>query len=89
MLMTESMAIGDMLKVAMTDRWGADKLADHYLAFDTICSATQDRQDAVVSLLHERDGRSDGGHRRLQQQQHGQSGPHLRRVEADLPHLRP
>ncbi len=55
MLMTESMAIGDMLKAAMTDRWGADDLAAHYQAFDTICSATQDRQDAVVSLLSERD----------------------------------
>ncbi|MEQ1730283.1 MAG: 4-hydroxy-3-methylbut-2-enyl diphosphate reductase [Vicinamibacterales bacterium] len=55
MLMTESMAIGDMLKAAMTDRWGADGLAAHYQAFDTICSATQDRQDAVVSLLSERD----------------------------------
>jgi len=26
-------------------------LADHFRAFDTICSATQDRQDAVVQLL--------------------------------------
>ena len=54
MLMTESLAIGDMLKAAMTDRWGLDDLASHYQAFDTICSATQDRQDAVVALLQER-----------------------------------
>ena len=54
MLMTESLAIGEMLKAAMTDRWGADSLAAHYQAFDTICSATQDRQDAVVGLLSER-----------------------------------
>jgi len=53
MLMTESMAIGEMLKAAMTDRWGIADLAAHYTAFDTICSATQDRQDAVVSLLQE------------------------------------
>ncbi|HUR35015.1 MAG TPA: 4-hydroxy-3-methylbut-2-enyl diphosphate reductase [Vicinamibacterales bacterium] len=54
MLMSESLAIADMLKGAMTDRWGADDLVDHYQAFDTICSATQDRQDAVVALLENR-----------------------------------
>src|SRR5204863_1091076 len=54
MLMTESLGIGEMLKHAMTDRWGSTALAEHFQAFDTICSATQDRQDAVVTLLHER-----------------------------------
>jgi 4-hydroxy-3-methylbut-2-en-1-yl diphosphate reductase len=54
MLMSESLAVGDMLKAAMTDRWGAEALAEHYRAFDTICSATQDRQDAVVALLRDR-----------------------------------
>jgi 4-hydroxy-3-methylbut-2-enyl diphosphate reductase len=55
MLMSESLAIGEMLRQAMTDRWGAAELDAHYQAFDTICSATQDRQDAVVALLAERD----------------------------------
>jgi len=54
MLMTESLGIGEMLKHAMTDRWGSTALAEHFQAFDTICSATQDRQDAVVTLLRER-----------------------------------
>jgi len=53
MLMSESLAIGDMLKAAMADRWGEAELDFHYQAFDTICSATQDRQDAVVALLRE------------------------------------
>jgi len=53
MLMSESLEIGEMLKQAMTDRYGAEALAAHYRAFDTICSATQDRQDAVVHLLDE------------------------------------
>jgi 4-hydroxy-3-methylbut-2-en-1-yl diphosphate reductase len=53
MLMSESLAIGDMLKAAMLDRYGAERLAEHFEAFDTICSATQDRQDAVVALLEE------------------------------------
>jgi 4-hydroxy-3-methylbut-2-en-1-yl diphosphate reductase len=53
MLMSESMAIGDRLKQAMVDRYGQDDLASHFQAFDTICSATQDRQDAVVALLRD------------------------------------
>jgi len=51
MLMTESLKVGEMLRAAMTDRYGSEALADHFRAFDTICSATQERQDAVVALL--------------------------------------
>jgi 4-hydroxy-3-methylbut-2-en-1-yl diphosphate reductase len=54
MLMAESLEIGDMIRAAMGDRYGEGGLADHYQAFDTICSATQDRQDAVIALLRER-----------------------------------
>jgi 4-hydroxy-3-methylbut-2-enyl diphosphate reductase len=53
MLMSESLAIGEMFKGAMSDRWGTETLDRHYQAFDTICSATQDRQDAVVALLED------------------------------------
>ena len=53
MLMSESLEIGEMLKAAMVDRYGEPALADHFEAFDTICSATQDRQDAVVRLLEQ------------------------------------
>ena len=54
MLMSESLEIGEMLKAAMRDRLGETELPRHFQAFDTICSATQDRQDAVVALLRER-----------------------------------
>jgi 4-hydroxy-3-methylbut-2-en-1-yl diphosphate reductase len=54
MLMSESLAIGEMLRQAMADRYGQAGLADRYQEFDTICSATQDRQDAVVALLRDR-----------------------------------
>ena len=54
MLMSESLAMGEKLKDAMIDRWGLETIDYHYQAFDTICSATQDRQDAVVALLRER-----------------------------------
>jgi 4-hydroxy-3-methylbut-2-enyl diphosphate reductase len=51
MLSTESMEIGEMFRAAMTERYGVDAVAQRFRAFDTICSATQDRQDAVVRLL--------------------------------------
>ena len=54
MLMSESLAIGEMFRKAMVERWRADQIESHYLAFDTICSATQDRQDAVLALLRDR-----------------------------------
>jgi 4-hydroxy-3-methylbut-2-enyl diphosphate reductase len=53
MLMSESLAVGELLRAAMIDRWGDAELAAHYQAFDTICSATQDRQDAVVALMRD------------------------------------
>jgi 4-hydroxy-3-methylbut-2-enyl diphosphate reductase len=51
MLMSESLKIGEMLRDAMRDRYGEAELGARFRAFDTICSATQERQDAVVSLL--------------------------------------
>ncbi|MBW8861309.1 MAG: 4-hydroxy-3-methylbut-2-enyl diphosphate reductase, partial [Acidobacteria bacterium] len=54
MLMTESLEIGAMIRQAMLDRYGAEDFDRRYQAFDTICSATQDRQDAVVALLREK-----------------------------------
>ena len=54
MLMTESLEIGEMVGAAMRDRHGEAALAEHFRAFDTICSATQERQDAVIALLDER-----------------------------------
>jgi 4-hydroxy-3-methylbut-2-en-1-yl diphosphate reductase len=51
MLMSESLEIAEMVRLAMRDRYGEAALGEHYRAFDTICSATQERQDAVVNLL--------------------------------------
>jgi len=51
MLMTESLEIGEMVRAAMLERDGAEALPDVFRSFDTICSATQERQDAVVALL--------------------------------------
>jgi 4-hydroxy-3-methylbut-2-enyl diphosphate reductase len=53
MLSSESLEIGEMFRAAMRDRYGDADFAGRFRAFDTICSATQDRQDAVVALLEE------------------------------------
>jgi 4-hydroxy-3-methylbut-2-enyl diphosphate reductase len=53
MLMSESLAIADQMRVAMAERYGIAVLDEHYQSFDTICSATQDRQDAVIALLRD------------------------------------
>ena len=54
MLSSESLEIGEMFKQAMVDRYGDTGLPQRFRAFDTICSATQDRQDAILQLLGER-----------------------------------
>jgi 4-hydroxy-3-methylbut-2-en-1-yl diphosphate reductase len=51
MLSTESLRIGEMFRAAMADRYGTSELPTRFRAFDTICSATQERQDAVIQLL--------------------------------------
>ena len=53
MLMSESLAIGEMFRTAMRARYGEAELPTRFRAFDTICSATQERQDAVLAMLTE------------------------------------
>jgi 4-hydroxy-3-methylbut-2-en-1-yl diphosphate reductase len=53
MLMSESFAIQELLRSAIRDRHGEAALEHRFRAFDTICSATQDRQDAVRTMLDE------------------------------------
>ena len=51
MLMSESLEVERMFREAMAARYGEAALPEHFRAFDTICSATQERQDAVLELL--------------------------------------
>ena len=53
MLARESLAIGEEVGNAIERARGADARASDFRSFDTICSATQDRQDAVKELLAE------------------------------------
>jgi 4-hydroxy-3-methylbut-2-en-1-yl diphosphate reductase len=50
MLSSESLEIAEMLRVAMLERYGQEDLPTRFYSFDTICSATQDRQDAVRQM---------------------------------------
>ena len=53
MLSGESLAIAGEVGKSMARRYGEAALADHFRTFDTICSATQERQDAVLKLIAE------------------------------------
>lgn len=50
MLSSESLEIAGMLRDALSERAGSEAGEDAFRSFDTICSATQDRQDAIVEL---------------------------------------
>ena len=53
MLATESLAIANRLREMMADAFGEAHAAENLRSFDTICSATQERQDAVLELMQE------------------------------------
>jgi 4-hydroxy-3-methylbut-2-enyl diphosphate reductase len=53
MLRGETEEVQRRLRKAMSDKFGADKIDHHFRFFDTICGATQDRQDALEKLLQE------------------------------------
>jgi 4-hydroxy-3-methylbut-2-enyl diphosphate reductase len=51
MLANESIAIGMKVHEAMVERFGEEHAATHFRSFGTICSATQERQDAVAEMM--------------------------------------
>ena len=51
MLANESLAIGMKVRAAMVERFGEEHAATHFRSFGTICSATQERQDAVADMM--------------------------------------
>lgn len=53
MLASESLEIARKVGEAMRDRYGEEAAKEHFRSFDTICSATQDRQDAIGTLVRE------------------------------------
>jgi 4-hydroxy-3-methylbut-2-enyl diphosphate reductase len=53
MLRGETEDVQRRLKKAMEEKYGAENVNQHFRFFDTICGATQDRQDALSKLLAE------------------------------------
>jgi 4-hydroxy-3-methylbut-2-en-1-yl diphosphate reductase len=53
MLSSESLAIAGAVGRSMARRYGEQALDEHFRSFDTICSATQERQDAVLKLMQD------------------------------------
>ncbi|MBI4538574.1 MAG: 4-hydroxy-3-methylbut-2-enyl diphosphate reductase [Gemmatimonadetes bacterium] len=53
MLAGESLAIAAELRRAMVERHGEDYAREHFRNFDTICSATQERQDAILKMMQD------------------------------------
>lgn len=51
MLKGESLEIQEMLRAAFVERFGPEATRERFKSFDTICGATQDRQDALRNLL--------------------------------------
>jgi 4-hydroxy-3-methylbut-2-enyl diphosphate reductase len=53
MLRGETEEVQRRLKAAMAKKYGPENIDQHFRFFDTICGATQDRQDALQKLLKE------------------------------------
>ncbi|KAL3942211.1 MAG: hypothetical protein SGBAC_003558 [Bacillariaceae sp.] len=54
----ETKAIGQLFQKTIMQKFGPSKVDEHYFEFDTICDATQERQDAVSELV---DNKTDYG----------------------------
>jgi 4-hydroxy-3-methylbut-2-en-1-yl diphosphate reductase len=53
MLKTETEAIGKLFERTMMKKYNTAELNDHFQSFNTICDATQERQDAMFELVEQ------------------------------------
>lgn len=47
----ETKAIGRLMEMAMLKKFGPQEIGERYAEFDTICDATQERQDALLDIV--------------------------------------
>lgn len=53
MLKTETEQMGKLFEKTMLEKFGPTELNEHFMSFNTICDATQERQDAMFDLVKE------------------------------------